>query len=271
MQSVVLKLSQKASLERTARITEGHGHWRGHQARTWTYRKVLRVRLSPLPLTEWQADGRRHRLGKAASVTALRVQLPLIPLFDTGARQMLVRCERLLTASGVTTGEGSIPLASAFIYEVAMGSLRVGHMRLIEYNVTATGCWECTSHKPNKAGYPMAGKGNSATTVGHRVYDVLRYPLAPGTVLRHTCDNRKCINPEHLLPGTHVDNVNDRVQRNRSARGSRNGRAKTTEAAVSEIRGDKTSSDVELATRYRLDVRSIRDIKQYNIWKHVKV
>jgi len=35
-------------------------------------------------------------------------------------------------------------------------------------------------------------------------------------VVRHTCDNIKCINPSHLLGGTHLDNMNDRSKRGRT-------------------------------------------------------
>lgn len=38
----------------------------------------------------------------------------------------------------------------------------------------------------------------------------------PPMVVRHTCDNRKCINPEHLVPGTHRENMKDMVERGRS-------------------------------------------------------
>lgn len=39
-----------------------------------------------------------------------------------------------------------------------------------------------------------------------------------GVVVRHTCDNPRCINPDHLIPGTRADNNRDRAERNRSAK-----------------------------------------------------
>jgi hypothetical protein len=43
-------------------------------------------------------------------------------------------------------------------------------------------------------------------------------PIAEGVVIRHSCDNRPCCEPLHLLSGTHADNVQDRVARGRTAR-----------------------------------------------------
>lgn len=37
----------------------------------------------------------------------------------------------------------------------------------------------------------------------------------PETV-RHTCDNPKCVNRAHLIPGTNADNVQDRVVKGRT-------------------------------------------------------
>lgn len=36
-----------------------------------------------------------------------------------------------------------------------------------------------------------------------------------GRLARHTCDNPACVNPSHIVPGTHQDNMQDAVDRGR--------------------------------------------------------
>lgn len=40
-----------------------------------------------------------------------------------------------------------------------------------------------------------------------------------GNIVRHTCDNPSCVNPEHLIEGTALENSQDATLRNRDARG----------------------------------------------------
>lgn len=59
--------------------------------------------------------------------------------------------------------------------------------------------------------------------------------LLNGYVIRHKCDNPPCVNPAHLEIGTHADNAQDAVMRNRTAKGSANGMAKLHPAEVNGI------------------------------------
>lgn len=78
----------------------------------------------------------------------------------------------------------------------------------------------CIEHtqKGNRGGY-------GATTIKGRTYALHRLTYAnsvgvditalSGVVVRHTCDNPRCINPDHLIAGTQADNIRDRVERGR--------------------------------------------------------
>ena len=46
----------------------------------------------------------------------------------------------------------------------------------------------------------------------------LNKPVEKLTLVRHLCNNPRCVNPEHLAEGTHQDNANDRVASGRSAK-----------------------------------------------------
>jgi len=48
-------------------------------------------------------------------------------------------------------------------------------------------------------------------------YERIKGPVPKGVVLRHNCDNRLCMNPNHLEPGTPKDNVDDMMARGRHA------------------------------------------------------
>jgi len=76
-------------------------------------------------------------------------------------------------------------------------------MRFIE--VQPDGCWAWR-------GYQLKGYGqsykNGRHVYAHRVaYEEWRGPIPEGLELDHLCRNTLCVNPEHLEPVTHAQNM----------------------------------------------------------------
>jgi hypothetical protein len=137
-----------------------------------------------------------------------------------------------------------------------------------------TGCWEWTGAKVT-SGYGHLRvpneKGPRKTMLAHRAYyEAFVGEIPNGLLLRHTCDNRLCVNPNHLAPGTHLENMADYRARGVSGpkRASRNGNSKLTEADVAEIRSSDLSV-TELAEAYGTDRTNIWCVKSGKTWKHL--
>lgn len=138
------------------------------------------------------------------------------------------------------------------------------------FEISPTGCWNVIGRKPNASGYYEANNRTGCDRLLHRIsYKLAFNDLKPEEVVRHQCDNRGCINPEHLLKGSHADNVRDRVERNRSALGTKNGRAKLTEEDVRSIKNSNIKSGTALANYFGVTRKVIYNIRAGNTWKHV--
>ena len=99
--------------------------------------------------------------------------------------------------------------------------------------------WKASIHKTGKYGrFKYANK----LVAAHRMAYSLFYnvPLELLRIIMHTCDNRPCCNPKHLLEGTTSDNNKDCINKGRfkfeTSCSIRNSAAKLTEEQVKEIR-----------------------------------
>lgn len=78
----------------------------------------------------------------------------------------------------------------------------------------------CIDHEKqgNKHGYACRWVDGRSILVHRLAYCKARnisIESIAGLIVRHACDNPRCINPEHLLLGTHADNMRDKSERRR--------------------------------------------------------
>jgi hypothetical protein len=83
------------------------------------------------------------------------------------------------------------------------------------------------------------GYGSCVGGAAHRVsYVFANGPIPKGLVVRHRCNNPRCVRPSHLLLGTQHDNVHDAIRAGRMdyVRGARVGKAKLTNVQAIALR-----------------------------------
>ena len=131
-------------------------------------------------------------------------------------------------------------------------------------------CWEWQGAIQSK-GYGSVGISKGKTALAHRIAFEITYGEIPnGLMVLHTCDDRSCVNPNHLYLGTHQDNMKDMVTRDRQARGERNGRSKLTIEEVENIRriyGMGNHTQQQVAYQFGVSISSIRKILSEEYWK----
>jgi hypothetical protein len=104
--------------------------------------------------------------------------------------------------------------------------------------------------------------------MAHRLAWVDRHGAVPtGFDVLHRCDNRHCVNPDHLFLGTDKDRTAIMVRKGRNPilRGQKNGRAKLSASAVLQIRSDKRASKV-VAAELGVDPSTIRYVRRRVTW-----
>lgn len=70
-------------------------------------------------------------------------------------------------------------------------------------------CWNWKAAKNNN-GYGLFGISKGKLQTAHRYsYELHKGPIPKGSLVLHSCDNKLCVNPDHLRLGTQAMNVHD--------------------------------------------------------------
>lgn len=136
------------------------------------------------------------------------------------------------------------------------------------------GCWEWTA-AIHRWGYG-ATEFNGQTRAHRAAWTLLRGPIPAGMELCHKCDNKRCVNPDHIFLGTHAENMADLKAKGLNPRGERirhtltEEQVKTIRREYAYIRGRNGSSNAsELAARYGVTPGAIVSAAVGRTWKHL--
>lgn len=120
----------------------------------------------------------------------------------------------------------------------------------------------------NTDGYPRTVWNNSSNGKVHRiVWELANNESATSKVVRHLCNNPRCINPNHLSIGTTTDNMLDRDL------AGRHGASKITPKDVNTIcllYSTKKYTQKEIGILFGINSRTVSSVIKGTHWKHVQ-
>lgn len=134
-------------------------------------------------------------------------------------------------------------------------------------------CWTWTGAVAG-SGYGSFNVPAMGSTSAHRIAYRLVNGEWPGyrMLVRHKCDNPRCVNPDHLETGNHVDNANDMIARGRGRNGEQageqNGHAKLTADDVNDVRQliESGLTNIAIAERFGVHHATISAIRRGRSW-----
>lgn len=138
----------------------------------------------------------------------------------------------------------------------------VSKIRLVE-----SGCWEWTAGLDDK-GYALLGIMHVSHRAHRIAFQLWSGVVSKGTHICHTCDVRRCVNPEHLWIGDQLENMADMLRKRRHNFGERVWWRKLSFDQVMDIRLYRKDVRVGvLAREFGVSHCTVSDIRNGRRWK----
>lgn len=131
-------------------------------------------------------------------------------------------------------------------------------------------CWNWTAKiSPNGYGRIGVGGRNGSMQYAHRISWFLHTKQMPGHLLVcHKCDNRKCVNPEHLFLGTYLDNNRDAKFKGRSVKAEERTNRKLNWEITREIKINHPRMSISsLSNKFNVSRNCIWQVLSGKTWK----
>lgn len=131
-------------------------------------------------------------------------------------------------------------------------------------------CWEFLG-SVDEDGYGLCSAVVAGTRKAHRLSAWLVGEDIENKVVMHMCDNPRCVNPSHLLVGTHRDNEFDKDVKKRRLIGEDHGAAILQETEVIDILERLKSGESRrgIASSFGVSTVLINAIHQGRVWKNI--
>lgn len=157
--------------------------------------------------------------------------------------------------------------------------IRSEHDRFMEKVVMVPegGCWIWIGGL-SRTGYGGFSVGKNVMSSHRWSYSFFKGQIPDGLLVCHTCDNRCCVNPDHLFLGTPKQNMEDAVRKGRTSRvprtwGEKQHLSKLKEADVISIRSEYTGERGQisaLSRKYNVSRTAVREAAKGQTWGHIK-
>ena len=132
------------------------------------------------------------------------------------------------------------------------------------------GCWDWVGSQ-NGHGYGTFMLNKKPEKAHRMAYFYTVGDIPDGLCVCHTCDNRLCVNPDHLFAATQGQNLADMKAKNRHPHGSNHWNSKLTEGDVKVIR-DLVSEGMKnsvVARFFEISHTNVGHVVTRNTWPHV--